>query len=41
MSTSYTVVAVSRTVDGNTDVWLLDGAPMRLVTFDPASDCGV
>jgi len=31
-------VAVSRTVEGNTDLWLLDGARMSRVTFDPASD---
>jgi Tol biopolymer transport system component len=31
-------VAVSRTVEGNTDVWLLDGARMSRVTLDAASD---
>ena len=31
-------VAVSRTVAGNTDIWLLDGARMSRVTFDAASD---
>ena len=31
-------VAVSRTVAGNTDIWLLDGARMNRVTFDAASD---
>jgi eukaryotic-like serine/threonine-protein kinase len=31
-------VAVSRTVEGNTDLWLLDGARMSRVTFDAASD---
>jgi dipeptidyl aminopeptidase/acylaminoacyl peptidase len=31
-------VAVSRTVQGNRDVWLLDGARTTRLTFDPASD---
>jgi serine/threonine protein kinase/Tol biopolymer transport system component len=31
-------VAVSRTVAGNTDVWLLEGARASRVTFDAASD---
>jgi serine/threonine protein kinase len=31
-------VAVARTVEGNTDLWLLDGARMSRVTFDAASD---
>jgi tRNA A-37 threonylcarbamoyl transferase component Bud32 len=31
-------VAVSRTVEGNTDVWLLDGARMSRVTVDAASE---
>ncbi len=31
-------VAVSRTVEGNTDLWLLDGARMTRVTLDAASD---
>ena len=29
---------VSRTVQGNEDLWLLDGARMSRFTFDPASD---
>jgi Tol biopolymer transport system component len=31
-------VAVSRTLEGNTDLWLLDGPRMSRVTFDAASD---
>jgi len=31
-------VAVSRTVEGNTDLYLLDGARMSRITFDAASD---
>ena len=31
-------VAVSRTVGGNNDLWLLDGARMSRLTFDPALD---
>jgi serine/threonine protein kinase/Tol biopolymer transport system component len=31
-------VAVHRTVDGDTDVWLLDGLRMNRFTADPASD---
>jgi Tol biopolymer transport system component len=31
-------VVGSRTVQGNTDLWLLDGARASRVTFDPASD---
>ncbi len=31
-------VAVSRTVQGNTDLWLLDGARTSRVTFDAGSD---
>jgi Tol biopolymer transport system component len=31
-------VAVGRTVQGNTDVWLLDGARTSRLTFDPAGD---
>lgn len=31
-------VAVSRSVQGNTDIWLLDGARSSRFTFDPAAD---
>ena len=31
-------VVVSRTVQGNTDLWLLDGARASRFTFDPATD---
>ena len=31
-------VAVARTVQGNTDIWLLDGARTSRVTFDAAAD---
>ena len=31
-------VAVSRTVQGNTDLWLLDAARTTRFTFDPAAD---
>ena len=31
-------VAVSRALQGNTDIWLLDGARASRLTFDPASD---
>ena len=31
-------VAVSRTVQGNSDLWLLDGARMSRITFDATSD---
>ena len=31
-------VAVTRTVQGNTDIWLLDGARMSRLTFDAAFD---
>ena len=31
-------VVVARTVQGNTDLWLLDGARTSRVTFDAAAD---
>ena len=33
-------VAVARTVQGNTDVWILDGARSTRLTFDPGIDSG-